>query len=412
MQDTSTHSPTERIYAIDWLRVLAFGVLIVYHTAEVFTTWKWWIKNNETSSVLSYVMMFFHEWRMLLLFLISGAATHLALGKRSIEKLVSDRIVRILLPLIAGMLFVIPPQIFFIQLHKGKNVDFLNFYIQLFEFNWFPSGNFHWLHLWYLAFLFAFTLMILPVIRIVQSEKGKLLINRAANMISNPYCLFLLVFLMEAPLYFSRFFSFNENLQQLVYYFPYYVFGALFLTSRSIRNAFVRYRMRGLIFATLTALILYPCFWITDSTGQVLFGLPLTGSANLIAENLLTSFNRWFWLITIIGYGLRYLNEGSDFLTYANKAIAPFYILHQTVIIILAYYTVDLSYSISIKFLMIISTTVISILVFYHVLLSRTKFTQLLFGIKDGQPKKRLKYEDQISENFEAGSLQKHLEIN
>jgi glucans biosynthesis protein C len=372
---------TERIYAIDWLRVIAFGILIIYHTAEVFTTWTWWIKNYETSTVLSYVMMFFHEWRMLLLFVISGAATHLALGKRTISKLLSDRVTRILLPLIAGMLFVVPPQIYFIQLHKGMNVEFWHFYLQIFEFNWFPSGNLHWLHLWYLAFLFVFTLAILPLIKISNSDAGKAVVKKLSVNISKPFILFPLVLILEAPFYILRLMDSNDDLKALVYYFPYYVFGALFLTNKEIRQSFTVHRRLGLFFSCITSFVLYTCFWIKDGYGNPLLNLNFSTASLTVFENLSVSFNHWFWLIAIIGYALRYLTSGTPFLTYANKAIAPFYILHQTIIIVLAYYTIDLSYGISTKFFMIISTSFISMFVFYC-LLQKTKFTQLLFGIK------------------------------
>lgn len=367
---------------MDWLRVLAFGILMVYHSAEVFTTWNWWVKNEDTSPILSYGMMFFHEWRMLLLFIISGAAAHLALGKRSVMVFLQDRVVRILIPLLAAMLLIIPPQIYFIQLFDGERINFWNFYVQLFEFEWFPEGNFHWLHLWYMAFIFVFTVMMLPVISLLKLPRGKLFIRKAARLISKPAVLFSLSLIMELPLYLTKYSGFGGNLQSLIYYFPYYVFGALFLTSDVIRQSFVKHRKTALILAILTACALYLTSWIKDDAGNVLFTLGLAKAERVILDAFLTTINHWFWLITIIGFGLRYLTSGSAFLQYANRAIAPFYILHQTVIIAFAYYIVDLPYDISTKFALILTLTFVSIFVLYQSVLVKTRFTQILFGIK------------------------------
>lgn len=373
---------SERIYAMDWLRVIAFGILMVYHSAEVFTTWNWWIKNEETSPLLSYGMMFFHEWRMLLLFIISGAAAHLALGKRSTLTFLKDRVIRILIPLIAAMLLIIPPQIYFIELFDGNKTSFWSFYLQLFEFEWFPEGNFHWLHLWYMAFIFAFTVMMLPVINWLKSPTGKLIIRRTAQVISKPFVLFSMSLIMELPLYLSQYSGFGENFQSLVYYFPYYVFGALFLTDQSIRQSLVKYRKPALILATATATALYLTSWIKDDNGAVLVNLGLTKPQSVALDAFLTTVNHWYWLITIIGFGLKYLTTGSAFLQYANRAIAPFYILHQTVIIALAYYIVDFPYDISTKFTLILTLTFVSIFILYQTVLVKTRFTQILFGIK------------------------------
>ncbi len=381
-EETSGKTRSERIHAIDWLRVLAFGILMIYHTAEVFTTWNWWIKNDETSDLLSYVMKFFHEWRMFLLFVISGAATHLALGKRSAVKFLNDRILRILIPLFAGMLLVIPPQVYFIRLYQGQDLSYTAFYADLLESGWFPQGNLHWLHLWYMAFLFAFVVLMIPVISAIKTERGKQITGQAARFVSNPAILFPMALLMEAPFYLARLVDLHENIRTAVLYFPYYAFGAMFLVDGNIRSSVIRNRRTALLLAACTTTMFYLCFWIKDSAGSALISLPLTGGAAETARIVLKSFNRWFWVLTIAGHGLHYLTRGSRFLNYANQAVAPFYILHQTVIILAAYYTVDFSLDISAKFYMIFSFTFLSIFLLYHFVLRRLRVTQILFGIK------------------------------
>lgn len=380
---------SERIHAIDWLRVLAFAILMIYHTAEVFTTWNWWIKNDETSPLLSYAMKFFHEWRMFLLFVISGAATHLALGKRSPITFLNDRVMRILIPLAAGMLLVIPPQIYYIRLSQGSDIGFIDFYAELFRSGWFPQGNLHWLHLWYMAFLFAFVLLMIPVIGAIKSARGQRITARISGLVTHPALLFPLAFVMEIPFYVARYFDVNENIRTALLYFPYYAFGALFLVDPAIRSSLVRNRRTSLVLASATTTAFYLFFWITDASGSALVRLPLSEEARQTFRLALKTSNHWFWVAAIIGYGLHYLTRGTAFLRYANQAIAPFYILHQTVIILVAYYTVDLSWDIPVKFYMILSCTFCSIFLLYHFVLRHLKLTQIIFGIKPGAAPER-----------------------
>jgi glucans biosynthesis protein C len=384
-----TKVKSERIHAIDWLRVLAFGILMVYHTAEVFTTWNWWIKNEETSPVLSYTMQFFHEWRMFLLFVISGAATHLALGKRSVVKFLSDRVTRIVIPLLAGMLLVIPPQIYYIRLNQGENLMFIQFYSDLIQSGWFPKGNVHWLHLWYMAFLFVFIVSMVPVISAVKSEAGQKITGQLSALISKSAVLFPLAVLLEVPYYLSIYTGIHENIRTALLYFPYYAFGALFLVNEDVRRNLVRNRRTSLLLGTCTTAIFYLFFWIKDPSGMTMLNLDLAKDGLVTVQNALETFNRWFWVLAITGYGLNYLTTGAPFLNYANQAVAPFYILHQTVIIIAAYHTVNLSWDLPVKFYMILTTTFCSIFLLYHFVLQRFRLTQLMFGIKGNSPRTR-----------------------
>jgi glucans biosynthesis protein C len=138
----------------------------------------------------------------------------------------------------------------------------------------------------------------------------------------------------------------------------------------------------SLLLAACTTAAFYLFFWIRDASGSPLIGLNLPEAGTETVRIALKTFNRWFWVLAITGYGLHYLTGRTRFLNYANQAIAPFYILHQTVIILAAYYTVDLSWDIPVKFYMILSFTFCSIFLLYHFVLRRLKITQILFGIR------------------------------
>src|SRR5690606_16631767 len=101
-----------RRYDLDWLRVIVFGLLIFYHVGMFFVPWGFHIKNNSIYDWLRYPMLFLNQWRLPILFVISGMGTYYALSKRSARQFALERINRLLLPLAVGMLFIVPPQIY------------------------------------------------------------------------------------------------------------------------------------------------------------------------------------------------------------------------------------------------------------------------------------------------------------
>src|SRR5512145_1784281 len=111
MTPDTERTPTRRD-DLDWLRVLAILVLHVFHTGMAFNSWGWHIKNAERTAILDLPMAFFHQWRMPLLFFVSGIGTILALRSRSLRGFVAERTRRLLVPLVFGMLVIVPPQIY------------------------------------------------------------------------------------------------------------------------------------------------------------------------------------------------------------------------------------------------------------------------------------------------------------
>jgi len=119
----------ERKYFIDWVRVLAFLLLIFFHCAMPFVKFGWEIKNSEQSMGLSRLIWWLHQWRLPLLFFISGVGTHFSLRKRSVLAFEGERVVRLFIPLLFAMFFTIPFQVYFEWLQLGKiSPGYRNFY--------------------------------------------------------------------------------------------------------------------------------------------------------------------------------------------------------------------------------------------------------------------------------------------
>jgi glucan biosynthesis protein C len=154
-----------RRYDLDWLRVIVFGLLILYHVGMFFVPWGWHIKNNELYDWLRWPMLFVNQWRLPILFVISGMGTAFALSSRSIKEFIKERNARLGIPLLFGILFIVPPQVYIERIVNGQ---FAGGYLEFWPWHTFdngvyPEGNFTWHHLWFLPYLLVFSLILSPV---------------------------------------------------------------------------------------------------------------------------------------------------------------------------------------------------------------------------------------------------------
>ena len=85
-----------RRHDVDWLRVLALGLLIVYHVVVSFQPWAqyiFFIQNKQSLEWLWLFMGMLNIWRIPLLFMISGMGARFAMERRSWKPLLKDRAV-------------------------------------------------------------------------------------------------------------------------------------------------------------------------------------------------------------------------------------------------------------------------------------------------------------------------------
>ncbi|MCW1980937.1 surface polysaccharide O-acyltransferase-like enzyme [Xanthomonas arboricola] len=81
----------QRRHDLDWLRVIAFGLLVLYHVGMYYVTWDWHVKSPTTHLMLEPVMLLSSPWRISLLLLISGVATAFMLRSRPGACYIDDR---------------------------------------------------------------------------------------------------------------------------------------------------------------------------------------------------------------------------------------------------------------------------------------------------------------------------------
>jgi len=372
---------SERKYYIDWVRVIAFSLLIFFHCAMPFVDYNWEIKNKETSAGLTRLIWWLHQWRLPLLFFISGVGIHFSLQKRSVALFTGERFVRLFIPLLFAMFFTIPLQVYFEWLQRGKITgSYVDFYPTVWQFVPYPDGSLTWSHMWFVVYLFVFCLLLIPIFalfRIPVLNKWK---ARLANMLSHP----VLLFLMFIPLmlyHFNLYLEYPEQASLLDDWFLFLFsltllfYGYILGGSDRFWNTCSKYRFYFLGIATICILYLFPQYWWH-------MNLPKVKDQRLYIFGTLNSIHIWTLLLSILGFAKSHLNFSNNFLRKANQAVYPFYILHQTIIVSFGYYVTQWPLPIFIKLILLIALTFISLVILYRYLIKPFKLTRLLYGMK------------------------------
>src|SRR5690606_28811304 len=100
------------------------------------------------------------------------------------------------------------------------------------------------------------------------------------------------------------------------------------------------------------------------------------------AEALIKVFNLWSWILALFGYSAKYLNRSSRFLSYSNEAVYPFYILHQTIMLIIGFFLMDLELNFWAKSAIMVMGTFSGSLLVYEFIIRRIIYFRPIFGLK------------------------------
>lgn len=346
--------------------------------------WGYHFKSQYNSEFLQNIMLLVNRWRLSILFLISGVAIRYYLQKVSLLKFVGMRTIRLLVPLIFAILVIIPPQLYIEMMAKGdlSHTSYLEFYTAFFDlehpmFEKYQSGLLPHMdvnHLWYIRELWWFSICVIilsPLLnsRIVQSAVNYLgSVQSPTKLIIIPVVLLSLLSLWVFPS--------NSEGYRIAMGFSFLIMGYLLGWNQSLWELIKVHRRLYLYLAILTYFLLvvyYQLVWKVrevDATGLALF-----------AEILFSHFNRWCWILMILGYGSQYLSKPNKCLVYLNQGVYPYYILHQSLLIILAYWLSDYSLGGFLEPLFVILGTIIGCAVGFEII-RRFTVLRLLFGLK------------------------------
>ena len=371
----------DRRYDLDWLRVLAILAIFVFHCTRFFDMDDWGIKNPTTYLSVNIWKEFAISWGMPLILIISGCSAFLALDKLRPGKYVKGLFLRLFVPLMVGMFSHVAFQVYLENLHKEKfSGSFFAFYPHYFDGMYGFGGNFAWmgLHLWYLELLFIVSLICLPLfIWLKRASIGRRVLQVMGDLLANPAAVLLLAvpaILLILNLDEETWGNQTMGGWSVVIYPLFYIGGFVILSNERLQKYVIKMRWiylgMGLILSSAHLFVEF------QTVVPALFPL-----ANKLV-NVLICLVVWSWLLAILGFGMKNLNFNTPFLKYANEAVLPFYILHQTVIIILGYFVVQWAIPDFLKFIFILTTSFLIIIVLYEYLVRRNNILRFLFGMK------------------------------
>jgi glucan biosynthesis protein C len=366
---------------IDWLRVGAMFLLLFYHTGRLFDSDPWHIKNAVLNQTIDVFNRFLDIWHMPLFFLLAGASVWFALGHRTPGAFTKERVLRIFVPLVFGMLIIVPPQVYTQRIFDG---DFTGSF-----FAWYPhtfqgvysmsdpsSGNLSWHHLWFLAYLFVFSLLLIPAFWYFKNDKRKPLISKIAGLMEKPWAVFLpavpliIVNITLRPIFGWGTQNLISDWANFLFYILIFFYGFLLVSDRKILLSVQRQKTTSLIVAAILSISLY-----LIKSGILVLPASYTITVTIMAVAC------WYWLMALIGFGSLLFNTSNSVLKYASDAVLPVYILHQTIIVTLGYFVIQWETGVAPKYFLIVLSTLAISLAIYEIV-RRINVTRFLFGIK------------------------------
>lgn len=386
MQDSisqpSDVAPVRRI-DLDWVRIGAFGLLIFYHVGMFYVPWVWHIKSAQPVAALEPLMLLLNPWRLALLFLVSGVATRFMLRKTTAGALLRARSSRLLVPLIFGMLVIVPPQAY-IQIVEGPGYagGFIDFYLE----HYFAFGKAFcpkpciilptWNHLWFVAYLWIYT-MALGLVVMAMPGVVQRLERRLASLLSGawllivPSLLFGVFRLTLLPYFPSTHALFGD-------WYNHALFASVFLLGFLLAHAVPFWEVveRQRWIALILALALFASWLMLRSVRDG--GMPLR-----LYAGFAYGFYQWLAIVAVLGFARRWMTRDSAARRYLTDAIFPYYIVHQTAIIMIAHALRGSGISAGAEAAIIIGGTAATCIATYE-MVRRVAWLRPLFGLKAG----------------------------
>ncbi|TDR38732.1 peptidoglycan/LPS O-acetylase OafA/YrhL [Tahibacter aquaticus] len=379
-----------RRYDIDALRVIAFAFLILYHIGMLYVhDWGWHIKSSYLSEDLQLPMLFINRWRMDLIFLISGLAAAFLLKPGESGRFLALRSWRLLLPLTFGIIFVVPVQPYVQGVTNGVvEPGFLSFLSEYYSARRWPVNAFDgwehgytWNHLWYLAYLWVYTLWLVLLLPLLRSAPGRWFSEAFASLRGPALLLLpalpLLFYTVALQPHFPERGDFIHDWYRNAVYFTVFLYGFVIARHDGFWAEALRLRKASLAVALgLFALYTYVRHGLPDD-------IPYWHEALIFS---LRNFYIWAMLLAILGWAHALLNRPFAWLPRANEAVYPWYMLHQSLIVLIAYWLVPLKLGGLLEFALVLLGTMAGCGLLHEFLIRRVSWLRPLFGSKPAGP--------------------------
>lgn len=396
---------TDRRYDLDWLRIAAFGLLILYHVGMFYVSWDWHVKSSRASAAIEPLMLLVNPWRLTLLFLISGVATRFIADKMTVGKLTGSRMGRLWPPLLLAIFVIVPPQSYYEivealaalppELAAQYPLALDNFYVKYVTASggWCDSDGClitpTYNHMWFVAYLILYTLVLialLPILRRVPKRVGALLAGPL--FIITPWLIMTALRLTLFPLFGETHNVFVDGYLHVLY-LSVFVFGFAIAKHQPFFERCVNLRWLALAIALgcWGALVVYHGAHPDGVTPPEWLRAIMRGARELQA---------WTAIIAAIGFAHRYLrNADGPVRRVLTQAIFPFYLIHQTIIVAVGHHLDALGLPLVVEAPLLLGATALGCWLFYD-LARRIPPLRPWVGLRSAPLQKRGKNSDML----------------
>ncbi|NMO15360.1 acyltransferase [Pyxidicoccus fallax] len=325
MSDSSPAAATPYRPDLDWIRFVAIILVHVHHVGLIYGPFNWIVKSPIELTSLKGPILAAGQVRLPLLLLISGVATAYAFRQRTVGGLLGDRAKRLLIPLVFGIFFITPPQIYIERLIQGRfQGSYLEFWPSVLEFVPWPAGSLSWHHLWLLCYLFLYNVVLLPLYAWLRTASGERFCTWVEGWLVrgvNLWLLFLPPALNRLWLY-----DYPPNMALVNDYWLFnhlllfFIIGNFFGRSPRVWEHLVEKRKVLTVVAAVTCTVAF-------------LPIPMTR----VPQTLVTYLAGWCFMLAALAWARTLVTTTSAWLKYARDRAFPFYILHEMVLVVMAY---------------------------------------------------------------------------
>ncbi|WP_283194013.1 acyltransferase [Rhizobium sp. AN80A] len=350
----------DRLYYVDRLRISAFAILILYHSsAAFFPDMGWLIHSARTSQTLSLIMDFPRAWRLALLFFVSGMGAAFSFRSDQSVAFVYKRTIRLLVPLLFAMAVLLVPQVWYERMYEnGYDGSLPTFWLtRYFTEGRYPTGNFTWAHMWFVAYLLVMSVICYPIFVYLSRPKNGIM--AWFERVAKTWAIYLFVLLpLALNLALSPIYPKETNaLYNDGAWFAVWAswFGLGFLIARNhqtLIGPIIAKRFVSAAIALATTVFLYAFAWLApaeQAIGSYANDTPLFKAAIFLLA--------WSMILTLVGFAARHFNQPDARLVTLNRLVFPLYIIHQTVVVAALYYVLPLGLPAVPSFLIIAAAT-------------------------------------------------------
>ena len=373
-------TPSTRRHDLDWIRVGAFGLLILYHVGLAYGPYDWHLHSRYTLDWIREAVLVTNPWRLTLLFLVSGAAVRFMTVNRTAAQTARMRAARLFPALLFGVLVLVSIQSWIEAMDKaGWDAGYPAWLIR--EFSWKGLSNGVPVnHLWFVLYIAAYSFVVVALmyrptwIAGIEGRIGQVLAGHRILWIPAIYLIVARVVLYpQFGLTNNLFWDWYNHAQSLAAF----LFGYFVARDAGIWKSLERYRWIGLAvgLAALPLMMLQ----VAHPGGGAFWGVP---------RNVVVAINQWAIITAILGFASLHLRQASGpVLAYLNNAVFPLYLAHQTLLVMALWWIRPAELPLWIEASILIGFTLGGSLVIYETV-RRVPFLRPLWGLRPLQTPK------------------------